>query len=160
MISFSLRNLQVRASYVGSTWVQPSHPASLRPSSVPGASLVFTHRLPSPLLLSVAVRQFGAVTAGTNGLAGGFNWQCTANDIVCHAVSWPQHACTPYRLSHHFTSSTVWVAGRQPGKGAGECTLTSIAMEGHQAKQRQGTRWAWIQLNFVTLGLGSDGCQH
>ena len=28
-------------------------------------------------------------------------------------------------------------------------------------KQRQETlRAAWIQLNFVTLGLGSDGCQH
>ena len=26
---------------------------------------------------------------------------------------------------------------------------------------RQGTQWAWIQLNFVTSGLGSnDGCQH
>ena len=40
------------------------------------------------------------------------------------------------------------------------CTLTLIAMQGHQAKQRQETRCAWMQLIFVTLCLlmGSDGC--
>ena len=40
------------------TWVQPSHPASPRPSSVSGANLVLTHRLLSFLPLSAAVRQF------------------------------------------------------------------------------------------------------
>ena len=37
------------------TWVQPSHPASPRPSSVSGANLVLTHRLLSFLPLSAAV---------------------------------------------------------------------------------------------------------
>ena len=36
------------------------------------------------------------------------------------------------------------------------CTLTLIAMQGHR-KLRQKV---WVQLNFVTLGLGSDGYQH
>ena len=35
-------------------------------------------------------------------------------------------------------------------------TLTLIAMQGHQM-QRQNV---WVQLIFVTLGLGSDGYQH
>ena len=55
-ISFSLRNLPVRALYFRlATWVQPSHPASPRPSSVPGANLVLAHRLLSSLPLSAAV---------------------------------------------------------------------------------------------------------
>ena len=37
---------------------EPSHPASPHPPSVPGANLVLTHRLLSPLPLSAAVRQF------------------------------------------------------------------------------------------------------
>ena len=35
-------------------------------------------------------------------------------------------------------------------------TLTLIVVQGHH-KQRQKV---WVQLNFVTLGLGSDGYQH
>ena len=110
-ISFSLRNLPVRVLYFGlATWVQPSHPASPRLSSVPGANLVITHRLLSSLPLSAAVRQFGDITFGTNGLACGFDWQCTANDIG-YAVSWSQHAWNPDRL----LTSTVWV---HPGREA------------------------------------------
>ena len=117
-ISFSLRNLPVRALYFGlATWVQPSHPASPRPSSVPGANLVLTHRLFSSLPLSAAISyhiisyaSFGVMTVGTNGLACRFNWQCTANDIGC-VVSWSKHAWTPYRL----LTSTVWV---HPGREA------------------------------------------
>ena len=41
--------------FVLATWVQPSHPASPRPSSVTGANLVLTHRLLSFLPLSAAV---------------------------------------------------------------------------------------------------------
>ena len=49
----------VFALYLGvATWVQPSHPASPRPSSVFGANLVLTRRLLSSLPLSAAVRQF------------------------------------------------------------------------------------------------------
>ena len=93
-ISFSLRNLTARVFlYFGlATWIQPSHPASPHPSSVPGANLTLAHGLLSSLPLSAAVHAgFGAMTIGTNGLACGFNWQCTANDIG-YAVSWPQHA--------------------------------------------------------------------
>ena len=43
------------------TWVQPSHPASLLPSSASGANLVLTHRLFSSLPLSAAVRQFTCI---------------------------------------------------------------------------------------------------
>ena len=66
------------------------YPAPPRPSSVPGANLVLTNRFLSSLPLSAAVRQFGAMTVGTNGLACGFNWQCTAYDIE-YAASWSQH---------------------------------------------------------------------
>ena len=52
-------HVPVLAFYLGlATWVQPSHPASPRPSSVSGANLVLTHRLLSSLALSAAVRQF------------------------------------------------------------------------------------------------------
>ena len=47
----------------------------------------------------------------------GFNWQCTANDIG-YAVSWSQHALTPYR--HSLLLSTVWV---HPG---GEAAKESV----------------------------------
>ena len=49
----------VLAFYFGlSTWIQPSHPASPRPSPVSRANLVLTHRLLSSLPLSAGVRQF------------------------------------------------------------------------------------------------------
>ena len=35
-----------------------------------------------------------------------------------------------------------------------------IIRHGEASKQRQKTRCAWIQLNFVTLGLGLDGYQY
>ena len=41
--------------FVLATWVQPSHPASPRPSSVSGANLVLTHRLLYFLPLSAAM---------------------------------------------------------------------------------------------------------
>ena len=56
---------------------------------------------------------FGAMTAGTNGLAYGFNWQCTANDVG-YAVSWSKYAWTRYRLITSTVLSTP--AGRQPGQ--------------------------------------------
>ena len=71
----------ILALYFGlGTWVQPSHPASPRPSSVSEANLVPTHRLLSFLPLSAAVQyaSFGATAVGTNGLTCGFDWQCTA----------------------------------------------------------------------------------
>ena len=75
----------VLALYFGlATWVQPSHPASPRPSSVSGANLVLpTGSFLSSLPLSAAVlyASFGAMTVGTNGLTCGFNWQCTANGV-------------------------------------------------------------------------------
>ena len=58
---------------------------------------MLTHRLLSSFPLSAAVRQFGAMTVGANGLACRFNWLCTANDIG-YAVSWSQHAWSHYRL--------------------------------------------------------------
>ena len=58
---------------------------------------------------------FGTMTVGTNGLACGFNWQCTANDAG-YAVSWSHHAWTPHRL---LTSSTVWVHPGREAAGAG-----------------------------------------
>ena len=58
---------------------------SLRPSSVSGANLVFTHRPFSCLPLSAAVPSFDAITVGTNGLTCGFNWQCIA-DVISYAV--------------------------------------------------------------------------
>ena len=58
-VSVSLRNLPVRLFYFGlATWVQLSHPASPRPSSVPGANLVLTHSFMSFLPDSTAILQF------------------------------------------------------------------------------------------------------
>ena len=58
-INFSLINPPVRALCFGlATWVQSSHPASLRPSPIPGANPVLTHKLFCSLPLSAAVRQF------------------------------------------------------------------------------------------------------
>ena len=58
---------------------------------------------------------FGTTTVGTNGLLTcGFNWQCTA-DAIGYAVSWSQHAWTPYRL----LISTVWVHPGKEAAGAG-----------------------------------------
>ena len=58
-ISFLLRNLPVCALYFGlAAWIRPSHPASPRSSSIPGANLVLTHRLLSSLPLFVAVPEF------------------------------------------------------------------------------------------------------
>ena len=78
--------------FVLATWVQPSHPASPRPSSVSGVNLVLTHRLLSFLPLSAAVlyctvlyANFDAMAVGTNSLTCGFNWQCTA-DAIGYAV--------------------------------------------------------------------------
>ena len=111
-ISVSLTNAPVRTLYFDlATWVHPSRPASPRPSSVPGANLKLIHRLLSSFPLSAEVRQFGVMTVGTKGLACGFNWQCTPNDLGYYAVSWSQHAWTPYRL----LTFTVWV---HPGREA------------------------------------------
>ena len=115
------------------TRVQPSHPASLRPSSVPGANLVSRAPLLPPPFRDIdydgtAVRRYasvGAMAVGTNGLACGSIWQFTANTSEC-AASWLQHACsfstalwvplvwTPYRL----LTSTVWFhPGRKASRG-------------------------------------------
>ena len=83
--------------FVLATWVQPSHPASPRPSSVSGSNLVLTHRPLSSLPLSAAVlyctvlyctvlyASFDVTAVGTNSLTCGFNWQCTAN-VIGYAV--------------------------------------------------------------------------
>ena len=93
-----------------STWVQPFHSASPRPSSVPGANTLLTHVLLLSFRFPRRYASFGAMAVGTNSLARGFNRQCTANAIGC-AISWSQHAWTPYRL----ITSTVWV---HSGRGA------------------------------------------
>ena len=42
---------------------------------------------------------FGAMAVGTNGLAYGFNWQCTA-DAISYAASWSWHTWTLYPSPH------------------------------------------------------------
>ena len=76
----------VLALYFGlAAWVQPSHDALPRPSSVSGANLVLTRRLLSPPLFPLRYASFGAMTIHANGLTCGFNWQCTA-DVIGYAV--------------------------------------------------------------------------
>ena len=121
-ISFSPRNIPVRTLYFGlATWIQQSHPASPRQSSVLAANLMLTHKLISSLPLSAAVHRFGAMTVNTNGLVYGFNWQCSTKDIG-HAVSWSQHAWTPYR----FLTSKVWV---HPGREVARAGRGGVVLE-------------------------------
>ena len=109
--------------FVLATWVQPSHPASPRPSSVSGANLVLTHRL-LPFsrfprryctvlyCCTVLYASFDVMAVGTNSLTCGFNWQCTA-DAIGYAVmitarrdslpspqSLPQFGSTPAGRQH------------------------------------------------------------
>ncbi|CAN0279905.1 unnamed protein product [Ascophyllum nodosum] len=53
--------------------------------------------------------------------------------------------------------STVCVGERNPPL---YCTLTLIAMHRLKTETKDTMSLDWVQLNFVTLGLGSDGCQH
>ena len=93
-----------------------------RPAHLPFPEIIWCLLRGSPLPFRFprrycTVRQFGAMAVVTNGLACGFNWQCTASDIE-YAVSWSQYAWTPYRL----LTSTVWVhPGREAARaGRGE----------------------------------------
>ena len=106
--------------FVLATWVQPSHPASPRPSSVSGANLVLTHRLLSFLPLSAAVlyctvlyASFDVMAVGTNSLTCGFNWQCTVNAIGYAVMITARLDSLPSPQSLPRFGSTP--AGRQPG---------------------------------------------
>ena len=107
------------------TWVQPSHPASPRPSSVSGANVVLTHRRLSFLPLSSAVlyctvlyctvlyASFDGMAVGTNGLTCGLNWQCTADAIGYAVMITARLDSLPSPHSLPRFGSTP--AGRQPG---------------------------------------------
>ena len=111
-ISFSLRNLPVRALYFGLvTWVQPSHPASPRPSSVTGENLVLTHRLFSRFPLSAAVRQFWHRDRWYERSGLWIERAVHRQQHRMYAVNWSKHALIPYRL----ITSTLWV---HPGREA------------------------------------------
>ena len=82
-----------------------SRPTPPRPSSVPGANLVLTHRLLSPFPLSMAARQF---------------WR--HGRWYERSGLWTQlapHAWTP----DHFLTSTVWV---HPGREAARAGRTAL----------------------------------
>ena len=111
--------------FVLATWVQPSHPASPRPSSVSVANLVLTHRLLSFLPLSAAVlyctvlyctvlyASFDVMVVGTNNLTCGFNCQCTADDIGYAVMITARLDSLPSPQSLSRFGSTP--AGKQPG---------------------------------------------
>ena len=89
------------------SWRGFSRPTPRRPAHLPFPERIWCLLTGSSLPFRF---QSGTMTVGTNGLACGFNWQCTANDTG-YAVSCSQHAWTPYRL----LTSTVWV---HPGREA------------------------------------------
>ena len=90
--------------FLFATWVQPSHPASLRPSSVSGANLMLTHRLLSFLPLSAAVRQFGC---HGRWYERSDLWIQLAVHRRCHRLCRYDHS-TPGLLTVSSLTSTVW----------------------------------------------------
>ena len=124
--SFPSFPIPVLALYVVlATWVQPSHPASPRPSSVSGENQVLTQRLLSFLPLSAAVlcctvlyctvlyASFDVMAVGTNSLTCGFSWQCTADAIGYAVMITARLDSLPSPQSLPRFGSTP--AGRQPG---------------------------------------------
>ena len=108
--------------FVLATWVQPSHPASPRPSSVSGANLVLTHRLLSFLPLSAAVLYCTVLLYYTvrQFLCHGRwyeqpdLWIQLAVHRRCHWLCRYDHS-TPGLLTVSSVTSTVWV---HPGREA------------------------------------------
>ena len=94
-----------------------SHPTPRGPAHLPFPERIWclTHRLLSFLPLSAAVRQFWCHDRWYERPGSWIQLAVhTANGIGYYAVSWSQHAWTPYRL----LTSTVWVhPGREAARG-------------------------------------------
>ena len=111
-ISFSLKNLPVRAFYFGlAKWVQPFPRALPCPSLIPGANPVLTRRLLSSLPRFAGVRQFWCCDRwyGRSGLLWIQLAVQATNDIEFAVVGWSQHVW----ISYHLITFTVWV---HPGR--------------------------------------------
>ena len=106
----------VLALYFGlATWVQPSHPAAPRSSSVSGANLVLTHRLLPSLPLSAAVRQFWC---HHRWYERSDLWIQLALHRRCHRLCRYDHS-TPGLLTVSSLTSTGWVHPGREAAGAG-----------------------------------------
>ena len=112
--------------FVLATWVQPSHPASPRPSSVSGANLVLTHRLLSFLPLSAAVRYCTALYCTVRQFWCHGRWYGRPDLWIqlavhrqCHRLCRYDHS-TPGLLTVSSFTSTVWGPPLYPGREAAE----------------------------------------
>ena len=101
-------------------WVQPFHPASPRPSSLPGANLMVTHRLLSSLPISAAARQFWCHDHHWYERSGFFLWIQLAVHRQRHRIHYIMplavHSMPGLLTISSLSRFGSTLAGRQPGQ--------------------------------------------